>query len=99
MLFSHLNNFRCDISKEFESNCRRVGILGRNDHLFVKLCHVKDIPSGKQGGDETRWGNVRYVQGVQPNVPARTMFIDIYIVGCRGASQLGGSPLGIPLRV
>ena len=22
-----------------------------------------------------------------------------YIVGCRGASQLGGSPSGIPLRV
>ena len=30
------------------------------------------------GGDETRSGDVQYVQGIQPNVPARTMFIDIY---------------------
>ena len=30
------------------------------------------------GGGETRSEYVRYVQGIQPNVPARTMSIDIY---------------------
>ena len=29
------------------------------------------------GGDETRLGYMRYVQGIQPNVPACTVFIDI----------------------
>ena len=29
-------------------------------------------------GEETRSGYVRYVQGIQPNVTARTMFIDIH---------------------
>ena len=31
----------------------------------------------KMGGDETRSGYVQYVQGIQPNVPARATFIDI----------------------
>ena len=30
------------------------------------------------GGNETRSGYVRYIQGIQPNVPACTRFIDIY---------------------
>ena len=31
------------------------------------------------GSDETRSGYVRYVQGIQSNVPARNTFIDIYV--------------------
>ena len=30
------------------------------------------------GGNETRSGYVQFVQGIQPNVPAQTTFIDIY---------------------
>ena len=30
------------------------------------------------GGDETRSGYMQYVQGIQPNIPARTTFIYIY---------------------
>ena len=32
------------------------------------------------GGDEKRSGYVRYIQGVQHNVPAPATFIDIYPV-------------------
>ena len=32
----------------------------------------------EEGGDETRLGYVQYVQGIQPNVPACTSFIDVY---------------------
>ena len=31
------------------------------------------------GGDEKRSGYVWYVQGIQPKLPARTIFIDMYI--------------------
>ena len=31
-----------------------------------------------EGGYETRSGYMQYVQGIQPNVPALTTFIDIY---------------------
>ena len=32
------------------------------------------------GGDETRLGYEQYVQGIQPNIPTCTMFIDIYML-------------------
>ena len=32
------------------------------------------------GGNETRSTYVRYVQGIQPNVPALTTIIDVYVV-------------------
>ena len=40
-------------------------------------------------GNETRSGYVQYVQGIQPNVPARTVFIDIQSV-LEECAQLGG---------
>ena len=49
---------------------------------FLKLKKVPDVRKLQVfldfkctliGDDETRSGNVRYVQGIQPKVPARTM--------------------------
>ena len=39
---------------------------------------IEIYPNSLFGGDDKRSGYVLYVQGIQPNVPARTTFIDIY---------------------
>ena len=45
------------------------GSFGILDYAIIRLL--------KLGGDGTRSGYVQYVQGIQPNVPAHTLFIDI----------------------
>ena len=41
------------------------------------------------GGVETGSMYVQYVQGVKPNVPARTTFIEIYIDSSRAVCRIG----------
>ena len=36
-----------------------------------------NLPSPPEGGDEAMWGYVQNIQGIQPNIPACTLFIDI----------------------
>ena len=47
------------------------------DHSLLDLSLSR---SPMLGGDETRSGYVRYVQGIQPSIPACTMFIEIYTI-------------------
>ena len=58
--------------------------------FLLSLYHPSEIFCIKLGGDETRLGYVRYVQGIQPNVPARTIYID------RVPYTLEGSPEDTP---
>ena len=43
----------------------------------MKKTHIPKCCS--TGGDETRSGYVQYGQGIQPNVPAHTTFIEMHI--------------------
>ena len=58
-------------------------IVARNLFSQRKVALVKVISSQKitglgLGGIETRSMYVQYIQGIQPNVPTRTTFIEIY---------------------
>ena len=36
-----------------------------------------NLPSPPEGGDETMSGYMQYIQGIQHNIPACTLFIEI----------------------
>ena len=47
----------------------------------MTFCHA-DFNPFFIGGDKTRSGLLPYFQGIQPNIPARSMFIDIIKCFC-----------------
>ena len=47
--------------------------------MFLLTFTVELFSGQEKGGVETRSVYLQYIQGIKPNVPALTMFIEIYV--------------------
>ena len=69
--------FRIDRSLINLLSCILIKLIYENKFSFWLNPFLDGFGQLKIGGDETRSGYMRYIQGIQPNVPARITLIDI----------------------